>query len=203
MVPTAHNHGMKVTGHCRATEGIKNALRADYDTLERGSFMDHEALDLLLARNTPVVPALQYELASIEHGPEAGWPQAVIEGHQETLEGGAESARQILKAGAYGQNTEPRLRSGENRRLGAAGPRNLSGSGVVWTVERSRTEWSCCWATVPEVSFTLGGSVICRAAKRRLALSSGCTFFAGYGVRTGTMLNAICDVLRLYSESNP
>ena len=24
-VATAHNHGLKVTGHCRATEGIKNA----------------------------------------------------------------------------------------------------------------------------------------------------------------------------------
>jgi imidazolonepropionase-like amidohydrolase len=90
---------MKVTGHCRATEGIKNALRAGYDTLEHGSFMDAEALDLLLARDTPVVPALQFELASIERGREYGHPQKVIDGHQETLEGGAESARMILKAG--------------------------------------------------------------------------------------------------------
>ena len=57
----AHNHGLKVTGHCRATAGIKNALRAGYDTLEHGTFMDDEALDMLLARNTPVVPALQFE----------------------------------------------------------------------------------------------------------------------------------------------
>ena len=28
VVETAHNHGLKVTGHCRATDGIKNALRA-------------------------------------------------------------------------------------------------------------------------------------------------------------------------------
>ena len=27
VVATAHNHNLKVTGHCRATEGIKNALR--------------------------------------------------------------------------------------------------------------------------------------------------------------------------------
>lgn len=99
VVQTAHNHRLKVTGHCRATEGIKNALRAGYDTLEHGTFMDDEALDLLLARNTPVVPALQFEWASIEHGPEVGMPEAVIEGHRETLEGGAESARKILKAG--------------------------------------------------------------------------------------------------------
>src|SRR5207247_8317488 len=55
--------------------------------------------DLLLQRNTPVIPALQFEYASIVHGPEFGMPQAVIDGHQETLDGGAESARMILKAG--------------------------------------------------------------------------------------------------------
>lgn len=99
VVQTAHNHRLKVTGHCRANQGIKNALRAGYDTLEHGTFMDTEALDLLLQRDVPVVPALQFEYASIVHGPELGMPQSVIDGHQETLDGGAESARMILKAG--------------------------------------------------------------------------------------------------------
>lgn len=99
VVQEAHNHKLKVTGHCRATEGIKNALRAGYDTLEHGTFMDDESLEMLLERNTPVVPALQFEYASIVRGPEFGMPQAVIDGHQETLDGGAESARRILKAG--------------------------------------------------------------------------------------------------------
>jgi len=99
VVQTAHNHGLKVTGHCRANEGIKNALRAGYDTLEHGTFMDDEAIELLMVRNTPVVPALYFELASVERGPEFGLSQRVIDGHQETLEAGAESARRILKAG--------------------------------------------------------------------------------------------------------
>lgn len=99
VVATAHNHKLKVTGHCRANEGIKNALRAGYDTIEHGTFMDNEALDLLMVRNTPVIPALYFEKASVERGPEFGLPQVVIDGHQETLEAGAESARQILKAG--------------------------------------------------------------------------------------------------------
>jgi imidazolonepropionase-like amidohydrolase len=99
VVATAHNHGMKVTGHCRATEGIKNALKAGYDTLEHGTFMDDESLEMLLARNVPVVPALYFELASIEQGPAIGMGQRVVDGHKETLEGGAESARRILKAG--------------------------------------------------------------------------------------------------------
>jgi imidazolonepropionase-like amidohydrolase len=99
VVATARNHGLKVTGHCRATAGIKNALRAGYDTIEHGTFMDDEALELLLVRNTPVVPALYFEQASIDRGPEFGLSQRVIDGHKETLEGGAESCRRILKAG--------------------------------------------------------------------------------------------------------
>lgn len=99
VVQTAHNHGLKVTGHCRATEGIKNALRAGYDAVEHGTFIDDEGLELLLKRDVPCVPALYFELASIERGPEFGLTQRVIDGHKETLEGGAESARRILRAG--------------------------------------------------------------------------------------------------------
>ena len=54
---------------------------------------------MILKRNTPVIPALYFELASIERGPEFGLSARVIDGHKETLEGGAESARRILKAG--------------------------------------------------------------------------------------------------------
>ena len=99
VVQTAHNHGLKVTGHCRANAGIKNALKAGYDAIEHGTFMDQEALDLILARDVPCVPALYFELASVERGPEFKLPQKVIDGHRETLEAGAESARMILKAG--------------------------------------------------------------------------------------------------------
>ena len=98
-VATAHNHGLKVSGHCRANAGIKNALRAGYDTIEHGTFMDNEALDLLLERDTPAVPALYFEAASLEFGRDFGMNQKVLDGHKECLEGGAESARLILKAG--------------------------------------------------------------------------------------------------------
>jgi len=99
VVQTAHNHGLKVTGHCRATEGIRNALRAGYDALEHGTFLDDECIELILERDVPVVPALYFEKASVDHGPEIGMPQAVIDGHQETLDGGSESCRRLLAAG--------------------------------------------------------------------------------------------------------
>ena len=99
VVATAHNHGLKVTGHCRANAGIKNALRAGYDAIEHGTFMDDEALELLLKRDVPCVPALYFELVSVQRGPEFNLSQRVIDGHQETLEAGAESARKIIRAG--------------------------------------------------------------------------------------------------------
>src|SRR5258708_29566836 len=86
VVTTAHNHKLKGTGHCRATEGIKNALRAGYDGVEHATFIDDEGLHLLLQRDVPVVPGLQFELASIEHGRQFNMPQKAIDGHQETLD---------------------------------------------------------------------------------------------------------------------
>jgi len=99
VVATAHNHGLKVTGHCRATEGIKNALKAGYDAIEHGTFMDDECLDLLLKRNVPMCPGLGFEKFSVDRGKDFGLSQRVIDGHQETLEAGAESCRKVLKAG--------------------------------------------------------------------------------------------------------
>ena len=99
VVATAHNHGLKVTGHCRATEGIRNALKAGYDAIEHGTFMDNECLDLLLKRNVPMCPGLGFELFSVQRGKEFGLSQRVLDGHQETLEAGAESCRKVLQAG--------------------------------------------------------------------------------------------------------
>lgn len=99
VVATAHNHGLKVTGHCRATEGIRNALKAGYDAIEHGTFMDDECLDLLLKRHVPMCPGLGFEKFSVDRGKDFGLSQRVIDGHQETLEAGAESCRKVLKAG--------------------------------------------------------------------------------------------------------
>jgi len=95
----AHNHRRKVYGHCRATQGIKNALLAGYDSIEHGTFLDDECIEMMIENDVPCVPALQFELASIKNGPEFGLSQAVIDGHQETLDAGAASALKLLAAG--------------------------------------------------------------------------------------------------------
>ena len=52
---------------------------------EHGTFIDDEGLELLLKRDVPCVPALYFEQASIERGPEFGLSQRVIDGNKETL----------------------------------------------------------------------------------------------------------------------
>jgi imidazolonepropionase-like amidohydrolase len=99
VVAEAHNYKAKVTGHARSTSSIKNALRAGFDALEHATFIDDEGLELLLARDVPVVPALHFEHASIEHGRAFGLSTRCIDAHKETLEGGLDSVRRILKAG--------------------------------------------------------------------------------------------------------
>jgi imidazolonepropionase-like amidohydrolase len=52
----AHNAGRR-TG-CRAigNEGIKNAIRAGIDSIERGFYLDEEALQLAIDHGTFLVP---------------------------------------------------------------------------------------------------------------------------------------------------
>ena len=100
VVHTAHNHSLKVTGHCRATEGIKNALRAGYDAIEHGTFMDDEGARICCSSATcrACLRCSSNRPASSE-GPRVRHVAACDRRPSETLEGGAESARRILKAG--------------------------------------------------------------------------------------------------------
>ena len=98
----AHNHRRKVYGHCRATAGIKNALLAGYDSIEHGTFLDNECIDMMVEGNVPCVPALYFELASINNGPEFGLSQAVIDGPPRDPRGRREQRPQAAARRAAG-----------------------------------------------------------------------------------------------------
>ncbi len=135
VVAEAHNYHRKVTGHCRATQGIKNALApaSTASSTARSWIARHSTC--CSSANTPVVPALQFEYASIEKGPGFGMPQAVVDGHKETLEGGAESARMIL------EGRRP-ARHGRRLRLRLEPPRRLrQGADVLRPPRRIHAAW--------------------------------------------------------------
>ena len=54
----AGQRGVPVMAHAHSTEGIKKAIRAGARSIEHGSFLDEECIDLFLERGTYLVPTL-------------------------------------------------------------------------------------------------------------------------------------------------
>lgn len=58
LVDEAHARGRKTAAHAHGAEGAKRAIRAGIDSIEHGSFLDDEALDMMKARGTHLVATL-------------------------------------------------------------------------------------------------------------------------------------------------
>ncbi len=55
LVDEAHALGLKTAAHAHGSEAAKRAVRAGIDSIEHGSFLDDEALDLMRAKGTYLV----------------------------------------------------------------------------------------------------------------------------------------------------
>ncbi len=55
-----------VMAHAQATDGIKNAVRAGIRSIEHGVFLDDEAVEMMLARGTWLVPTLVAPISVLE-----------------------------------------------------------------------------------------------------------------------------------------
>ncbi len=58
VVATARDYGFTVAAHAHGAEGIKRAVRAGVDTIEHGTFMDKEGMELMRQRGTHYVPTI-------------------------------------------------------------------------------------------------------------------------------------------------
>jgi imidazolonepropionase-like amidohydrolase len=58
LIDEAHALKRKVAAHCHGAEAAKRAIRAGVDSIEHGSFLDDEALDMMKQRGTYYVPTL-------------------------------------------------------------------------------------------------------------------------------------------------
>jgi len=83
-VETAHAYGISVAAHAERTQGIKNAIRAGVDTIQHGTFLDDEVLDLLEERpSSRLVFTTGVYDGIINLGPAIGYPAAA---HQRFVE---------------------------------------------------------------------------------------------------------------------
>ena len=77
-VEEAEKYDKTTAAHAIGVEGIKNALKACVRTIEHGSFLDAEGIDLLLARDAYLVPTLA-AFKTLKYGKEGGVPEYTIE----------------------------------------------------------------------------------------------------------------------------
>lgn len=61
-VEEAGRRDVPVMAHAHAAEGIKQAVKAGVRTIEHGSFMDEESLDLMVQHGTWLIPTLSIQL---------------------------------------------------------------------------------------------------------------------------------------------
>lgn len=69
-IEEAHKAGRKTAAHAHGAEGIKNAIRAGIDSIEHGSYLDDEGIELMLKNNTALVPTLSVDYFLFKYGKE-------------------------------------------------------------------------------------------------------------------------------------
>jgi imidazolonepropionase-like amidohydrolase len=58
LIDEAHTRGKKVAAHAHGLQGAKRAIQAGVDSIEHGSFLDEEALDMMKAKGVYYIPTL-------------------------------------------------------------------------------------------------------------------------------------------------
>jgi imidazolonepropionase-like amidohydrolase len=99
IVDEAHALGKLVAAHAHSRAGIHQALVAGVDTLEHGTHLDDELIEMMLAQRTWLCPTLAIGDYILQHGAERGVPAASLAKARETDGVRQESMRAAYRAG--------------------------------------------------------------------------------------------------------
>jgi len=75
----AHKAGKKTAVHAHGATGIKNAVRAGIDSVEHGSYIDDECIEMMLRRNTAYVHTLAVDYFLFKDGNERNVAKYAVE----------------------------------------------------------------------------------------------------------------------------
>lgn len=78
IVETAKDYGMKVMCHAHGAEGIKRAIRAGVASIEHGSLLDDECIELFKKYGTWLVPTLTAGRSVMDSAKKPGYYPAVV-----------------------------------------------------------------------------------------------------------------------------
>jgi imidazolonepropionase-like amidohydrolase len=100
LVTEARMQGVHVMAHAQGSEGIKNAVRAGIRSIEHGIYLDDEAIELMLANGTWLVPTLVAPVNVIRAAAAgASLPATVVRKAEEVVGVHTESVRRAVAAG--------------------------------------------------------------------------------------------------------
>jgi imidazolonepropionase-like amidohydrolase len=100
LVDEARALHLKTAAHAHGAEGAKRAIRAGIDSIEHGSFLDDEALDMMKARGTYLVPTLMAHVGVEERlAADPGVPQAIREKGQRAIAALEDTMRRAIARG--------------------------------------------------------------------------------------------------------
>lgn len=98
-VEEAANYGAFVVAHAHGAEGIKRAVRAGVRSIDHGSLIDDEAIELMVERGAWLVADIYNGDWIAETGAAQGWPEETMRKNEETTEAQREGFRRALDAG--------------------------------------------------------------------------------------------------------
>lgn len=98
-VEVATDAGTYVAAHAHGAEGIKRSVRAGVRSIEHGSLMDDEAIELMAAAGTYLVADLYDGDWIAERGPDMGYAQQALEKNELTMEAQRQGFQRCIKAG--------------------------------------------------------------------------------------------------------
>ena len=78
IISEAHRLGRKVAAHAHGAAGIKQAVQAGVDSIEHGSFIDDEAIDMMKQHGTYLVPTLYLGDWFLENYKKVGVPEFMV-----------------------------------------------------------------------------------------------------------------------------
>lgn len=96
VVETAHSMGRKVAAHAHGADGIKAALRAGVDSIEHGTYLDDEAIELFLRTGAYLVPTMHAGKFVTEKAAEQGFFNPAIKAKAEAV--GPRIAESVARA---------------------------------------------------------------------------------------------------------
>lgn len=78
IITTAREYGLPVAAHAHGIEGMKRAIRAGVNSIEHGTFLDDEAVELMKQKGTVLVPTLTVAEWATEKAKEEGYFPEVV-----------------------------------------------------------------------------------------------------------------------------